>query len=243
MRALILIAMCCFGKATLAQTLVNKSYPVQANQSIKFHFDYPEMIKVSTWDKKEISIQGTVSINAGENDEAFQLSSSIRGNTLVIESEIVNLKNIPRRITVMKEGKKMTFKNKLALRDYDPGNHNNYKFYSEGVDMDIVLEIKVPKEMATKIESVYGLVEVKEFSGPLVIDATYGGIDASLSESKTGELKAETNYGQIYSNLDHRFSGGEEEDFHTLVSAQLGNGPNYRFESKYGNVYLRKMVQ
>jgi hypothetical protein len=83
------------------------------------------------------------------------------------------------------------------------------------------------------------MVEVKEFSGPLVVDATYGGIDAALSESKTGELKAETNYGQIYSNLDHSFSGGEE-DFHTLVSAQLGNGPGYRFESKYGNVYLRK---
>ena len=106
--------------------------------------------------------------------------------------------------------------------------------------MDILLEIKVPKEVATKVESVYGIVEVKEFCGPLIVDATYGGIDASLSESRTGELKAETNYGQIYSNLDHQFSGGEEEDFYTLVSAQLGKGPGYRFESKYGNVYLRK---
>ncbi len=240
MRALILIAMCCFGKAAVAQTPVNKTFPVQTGQTIRFHFDYPELVKVSTWDKNEISIEGTVSINASENDEAFQLSSSIMGNTLVIESEIVNLKNLPRRITVMRDGKKMSFKNKSALRDFDPGNHNNYKFYSEGVDIDIVLEIKVPKEVATKVESVYGIVEVKEFSGPLIVDATYGGIDASLSESKTGELKAETNYGQIYSNLDHRFSGGEEEDFHTLISAQLGNGPNYRFESKYGNVYLRK---
>jgi hypothetical protein len=61
-----------------------------------------------------------------------------------------------------------------------------------------------------------------------------------LSEYKIGELNAETNYGQIYSNLDYKFSGREEEDFHTLVSAKLGNGPSYSFESKYGNVYLRK---
>jgi hypothetical protein len=240
MRVFVLIALCCLGEATYAQTAINKVYPVQAGQTIQFHFDYPELIKVSTWEKNEVSIQGTVSINAGENDEAFQLSSSIKGNILAIESEIVNLKNLPRRITVMRDGKKMTFKNKAALRDYDPGNHNNYKFYSEGVDMDIVLEIKVPKEIVTKIESVYGMVEIKGFNGPLVVDATYGGIDASLNESKTGELKAETNYGQIYSNLDHSFSGKEEEDFHTLVSAQLGSGPGYRFESKYGNVYLRK---
>lgn len=240
MRVFVLIALCCLGEATYAQTAINKVYPVQAGQTIQFHFDYPELIKVSTWEKNEVSIQGTVSINAGENDEAFQLSSSIKGNILAIESEIVNLKNLPRRITVMRDGKKMTFKNKAALRDYDPGNHNNYKFYSEGVDMDIVLEIKVPKEIVTKIESVYGMVEIKGFNGPLVVDATYGGIDASLNESKTGELKVETNYGQIYSNLDHPFSGKEEEDFHTLVFAQLGNGPGYRFESKYGNVYLRK---
>jgi hypothetical protein len=241
MRAIVLIALCCLARIIVAQTPVNKTYPVQAGQTIRFQFDYPELIKVSTWEKNEVSIQGTVSINAGENDEAFQLSSSIKGNTLVIESEIVNLKNLPHRITVMRDGKKMTFKNKSALRDYDPGNHNNYKFYSEGVDMDIVLEIKVPKEIVTKIESVYGMVEINGFNGPLVVDATYGGIDASLSESKTGELKAETNYGQIYSNLNHPFSGKEEEDFHTLVSAQLGNGPGYHFESKYGNVYLRKL--
>ncbi len=235
-----LLASCCLGGATLAQTVVNKTYPVQAGQSIKFHFDYPDVIKVSTWDKNEISIQGTVSINGGESDDAFELSSSAFGSTLLVESKIRNLKNLPRRITVMKDGKKFTFKNKAELRDFDPNNRNNYKFYSEGVNMDIVLEIKVPKEVATKVESVYGIVEVKEFAGPLVVDATYGGIDASLSEIKVGELKAETNFGQIYSNLDHKFSGKEEEDFHTLVSAKLGNGPSYNFESKYGNVYLRK---
>ena len=158
----------------------------------------------------------------------------------MIESEIKNLKDLPRRITVMKDGKKFIFKNKSELRDFDPKNRNNYRWYNEGVDIDIILEIKVPKNVMTKVESVYGMVEVKEFVGSLVVDATYGGVDASLKEAKIGELKAETNYGQIYSNLDHKFSGKEEEDFHTLVSAKLGNGPTYLFESKYGNVYLRK---
>jgi hypothetical protein len=243
MRTLILIALCYLSKATFAQTPVNKTYPVQAGQSIKFHFDYPELIKISTWDKNEISIQGTVSINGGESDDAFELSSSAFGNTLLIESRIKNLKNLPRRITVTKDGKKFTFKNKSELKDFDPQNRNNYKCYSEGVDMDILLEIKVPKNSITKVESVYGMVEIKEFDAPLVVDATYGGVDASLLEHKVGELKAETNYGQIYSNLDHKFSGQEEEDFHTLVSAKWGSGPSYRFESKYGNVYLRKLSQ
>jgi hypothetical protein len=242
MRAIILIALCCFGEAALAQKPISKAYPVQSGQSIKFHFDYPDLIKVSTWDKNEVFIQGTVSINEGESDDAFELSSSAFGKTLLIESKIRDLKNLPRRITVMKDGKKFTFKNKSELRDFDPNNRSTYESYREGVEMHILLEIKVPKNVTTKVESVYGLVEIKEFDAPIVVDATYGGVDVSLLESKVGELKVETNYGQIYSNLDHKFSG-REEDFHTLVSAKLGNGPSYHFESKYGNVYLRKLRQ
>jgi hypothetical protein len=63
---------------------------------------------------------------------------------------------------------------------------------------------------------------------------------AALLERNVGELKAETNFGQIYTNLDIKLSGSEFEDFHTVVSAKPGSGPRYSFESKYGNVYLRK---
>ena len=109
--------------------------------------------------------------------------------------------------------------------------------------MDIVLEIKVPHNIATRIESVYGIVEVNKFAGSLVVEATYGGVDVSLLEKNTGELIAETNYGQIYSNLDVKLYSVNihEEDFHTFVSAKPGSGPRYSFESKYGNVYLRKL--
>lgn len=84
------------------------------------------------------------------------------------------------------------------------------------------------------------MVEVKNYTGPLTVEATYGGVDVTGPEKITGELTAETNYGQIYSNLDLKFSGSEFEDFHTYVSTKSGNGPKYSFESKYGNVYLRK---
>jgi hypothetical protein len=113
---------------------------------------------------------------------------------------------------------------------------------SEGVDMDIVLEVKVPKNAEVKLESVHGIVEVKNYNGPLTVEATYGGVDVALQEKNTGELIAETDFGQIYSNLDFKFSGSEFKDFHTEVYAKPGNGPRYSFESKYGNVYLRKAL-
>ena len=242
MRTLTIAVICAVAQLAIAQTTVNKSIPVQANQKISFRFDYPELIRITTWDKNEISIQGTVSINAGENDDAFILDASTSGNVVLITSEIKNLKNLPHRITIMNEGKKTTFKNKAEWNKHKADYHDKNNWMSEGVDMDITLEIKVPKNIETRLESVYGMVEVKEFLGPITVEATYGGVDASLVEKNVGELNAETDYGQIYSNLDSKYSNGKMDDFHTEVLIKPGVGARYRFESKYGNVYLRKQM-
>lgn len=115
---------------------------------------------------------------------------------------------------------------------------------SWGHDVDIVLDIKVPKGMATDIVSVYGIVELKDLqqSMELTATSTYGGVDAAINTTQVGELYATTDYGQIYSNLDIKFKGDGlvQRDFHTEVMARPGKGPKYSFESKYGNVYLRK---
>ena len=242
MKTKLILLLLLTGTGLAAQTPINKTLPVQPGQKIEVHFDYPELIKVSTWEKNEISIQGTVSINSGENDDAFELFTSSAGNVITVRNEIHNLKNLPQRITIVRDGQKVTFKTKADYRKYADQNGKDYNMMSSGVDMDILIEIKVPRNVETRIESVYGMVEVREFTGPLTVEATYGGVDAALAERATGELIAETNYGHIYSNLELKISGTDvrEGDFHTLVSAKPGTGPRYSFESKYGNVYLRK---
>jgi len=242
MRTLASIFFALFTGALLAQTPVNKTYPVAAGQKISFRFDYPELIKITTWDKNEIAIVGSVSINSGESDDAFELIQSTSNNTIYIENKIHNLKNLPKRITVTRGGEKLVFKSDEEYRKYCKETGNDFNMKSWGVDMDIILEVKVPRNVETKLECVYGIAEVKNFSGPLIVEATYGGVDVSIQEKITGELRAETNYGQIFSNLDLKSTGTEFEDFHTIVSAKPGSGPRYSFESKYGNVYLRKAM-
>ncbi len=226
-----------------AQTPVNKSLTVQPGQRIEMTFDFPELIRVSTWEKNEISIQGTVSINSGENDDAFELLTSISGNTISIRNEIKNMKDLPQRITVVDGSQKIVFKSRAEFKKYQEEHaKGKFEMMSSGVDMDILLEIKVPRNVVTRVESVYGMVEIRDFSGPLTVRSTYGGIDAALTERNTGEIVAETNHGEIYTNLEARFGGDNfrDEAFHTYVSAKPGTGPNYSFESKFGNVYIRK---
>ena len=223
-----------------AQTPVTKSFATKSGQKIIFQFDYPELIKVSTWEKNEIGITGTVSINGGENDDAFEITQSPSGNALIIEGRVKNIKQLPHRYTINRGEEKVTFKTLEDFEKYKKDHGRDFSFTSTGVDIDITLEIKVPRNMETKIEAKYGIVEVRDFAGPLAVDATYGGVDVVVQTNITGELIAETGYGEIYSNLDVKFSGTDLGDFHTQVSVKPGTGPRYSFESKYGNVYLRK---
>lgn len=231
-----------FSVAVAAQTKINKSIPVIKGQSISIKFDYPELIRVSTWDKNEIQIQGEVTINSGENDDAFELITNTAGGVVQIENRIKDIDSLPQMITVVDGSKKMIFKSKQEYRKFKSENGGAYDMVSWGVDMDIFIDIKVPQSIVTSIVSVYGMVEVKNFMAPLSVEAKYGGVDVALNAKSVGELTAETNYGQIYSNLDIKFEndGIREKDFYTFVSAKPGNGPRYNLESKYGNVYLRK---
>jgi hypothetical protein len=243
MKTILFLSLIFLTQISGAQTEVNKTIAVQLGQKVILHFDYPEVIRVSTWEKNEVSVQASVSLNNGENDDAFELQTTTTGNTISIKNEIRNMKSLPQHITIVDGSEKMTFKNKDAFRKYQQtSGKTSFDRMSNGVDMDIQIEIKVPRNIETRIESIYGMVEVKDFVGPITVDATYGGIDAALFEKTTGEVIAETNYGQIYTNLDIKFSGEKShvEDFHTYVSAKPGVGSRYDFESKYGNVYLRK---
>ncbi|HTE33848.1 MAG TPA: hypothetical protein VK666_25880 [Chryseolinea sp.] len=239
---LILMTALCVAWYANGQTPINKTIPVQAGQHVVMHFDYPELIRVSTWDKNEIGIQGSVSINGGENDDAFELLTSTSGNTISIRNEIKDLKNLPHRITIKDGGQTITFKSQAEYKKYQQEQgRGSFDMVTNGVDMDILIEIKVPRNCKTNVESVYGMVEIKNFTGPLTVVATYGGVDAALTEKAAGEIAAETNFGEIYTNLDAKFGGQRtDEDFHTFVTAKPGNGPQYSFESKYGNVYIRK---
>jgi hypothetical protein len=240
-RLYILAALLC-PAIVFGQTQLNKTIPVSAGQKINMRFDYPELVKVSTWDKNEISVQGSVSINNGENDDAFIFENTVNGNTIDIRSSIRDMKQLPQRITIVRDGQKMIFKDKAELKKYQAENGRGYNTMSWGADIDIVLEIKIPKNLETRIEATYGMVEIKNFNGPLTVEATYGGVDAALAEKQIGELVAETNYGEIFTDFDTKFGGGgnDNRDFHTYVTVKPGNGPKYNFESKYGNVYIRK---
>jgi hypothetical protein len=235
------VCMIIIGCAT-AQTKVEKSYPVKPGQKVELAFDYPKLVRISTWDKNEVSVTAMVSINEGDNDDAFVLENEQSADgSLSIRNHIKDMKNLPKMYTIVRAGKKTTFRTKEAYHQFISENgRSGNQMTSEGVDMEITVEVKVPANTATHLNAKYGIVEMKNFNAPATVSATYGGIDASITPATTGKLQATTHYGQMYTNLDLTLTSKSEKDFYSSITAEPGKGHAYILKSTYGNLYLRK---
>ncbi|MDZ7649611.1 MAG: hypothetical protein U5K54_21980 [Cytophagales bacterium] len=80
----------------------------------------------------------------GGSDDAFELLQSKSGKTFYIENKIRNLKDLPQRITVHRGDEKIIFKSREDYKKYCLENGRDFNVQSWGVDMDILLEVKVP---------------------------------------------------------------------------------------------------
>jgi hypothetical protein len=228
-----------------AQKKYEKSIPWKAGQKLVLDFDYVDL-KIHTWDKSEVGISGSVSVNRGENDDAFELTVEQTAGQVKLLSSLKDKEKIPQRITIKKGEEEFYFKatsyNDPEVQKFLEANGHQYSYISMGIDTDIQLEIFVPKGTETSINSKYGLVEVTGFDAPLSVDAKYGKIDASIVAQSIGELTARSRHGEILTNLDIKFDQApmSKQEKWTVITARPGKGPAYWFESKYGNVYLRK---
>lgn len=237
MKIIFIFICCAFSVGIYGQTTTTKSYPVKPNQQLQFKFDYP-VIHISTWDKNEVTVTAKVNINDDENDNAFTLEEHTVNGELVISDQINDFDKLPRRYTVVRNGVKTVFKTKAQYLEAQKSGGMQQCY--EGLDLDIHLDIKIPRGAITNMKSVYGIVELSDFHAPLTVDATYGGIDATITAALTGKLQATTSYGQIYSNLDLKLTDHTERDFFNSITAEPGRGPAYNFTSTYGKIYLRK---
>ncbi len=229
----------CYALTTgaYAQTTINKSYPAQPGKQINLKFDYP-IVKVSTWEKNEVAVVAHVNINDHENDSSFVIKEEMVNGAMVISDYIKDLDKLPHRYTIVRNGQKIIFRSKDEYQRM--AKNSGVEYSTEGSNIDVVVEIKIPVQSFSNIKSKYGIVEMTNFHAPVTIDATYGGIDATMNAAQVGKLQATTSYGHIYSNLELKLTDHTERDFFNSLTAEPGKGPAYSFTSTYGKIYLRK---
>ena len=215
----------------------------------------------------QLRIEGKVSINRGENNDAFDLNIQKSGSVLSLTSDIKDMENLPRYTTIHKNGREYYFRIPPG-EDFDwseiPDSLRNGKqgWTSNGVLTDISLMILVPEGVKLQVESTYGDITLSEVTNDMNIKNTYGHIEAtlprvpsnctlesvysfvdvSIPSSARSDLKLQTNYGEIYSNVDFTVDKGASKwaAFENRVVAALnGGGSTLDLTATYNNIYLR----
>lgn len=230
------------ASSALAQTKINKSYPVAKGQTINFSFDYPKIVHVTTWNGNTIEVEATVKINNGESDGAFALTESVT-NGIISVSNTLDLGMIPDSYYIVENGIKVKFNSKKDVDGYTPETTGSRRSTYQQKDIEVTLNIKVPANVQTELIAVYGTVEVAQFNGPITVNAKYGSIDASLAEREIGKLKLTTRYGKIYSDLNLTPTEQIEKNFFTSITAAPGKGSAYDFNASFGNIYVRNALK
>lgn len=232
----------------LAQRIINEKITPRSGQNIKFYFKYPELVKVTTWDKGEIEITGKVRINNGRNDDAFALEVENEGEVLFISSTIKDLENLPKMMMIKRGDSKYYFdsteEHDKAMQQFrEEHGQNSYTYSSHGVIKEISLEVKIPANAPFTIESKFGMLEMANISAPVKAISKFGGIDMSLPQNSRKNFELSTKFGEVYTDLDLDIEkGGESKPYkwNTIYSKLNGGGKMCQLESKFGNIYLRK---
>jgi len=257
----------CCTFSLVAQTSIQRNITNANGKTIVMDFNRANA-KIIAWDKNEVSIKGSVSINNGDHDENFTIDIEEKSNEINIETFVKDIKNLPKMIVIRGQDEKHYFKDnaegRKALKEFKRKTNSEYNSWSEGVHTEISLEIHVPKNSNLSIESLYGHVKLENvtsqvdventyghvdvkmgntFSKAMKLHSTYSFVDVSLPASAKLDVKLNTGYGEIYTdlNIQQEDSSQHRRNFGSKVSGVLnGGGTPLQVEATYNNIYLRQ---
>ncbi len=196
------------------QTKLEDSAPVNGQEKLRVKFDFADEIKLQTWDRNEVKVEASVSINDGEDDDMFQIEKSVRDNSILFEMDELNWKDRTRR------SKKNCWQS------------------------DIFITIYFPESMEIDAESISAGYVLDYYGKPLRFKTISGDIDLNVSERYGMDFKVKTISGEVYTDLKIEYPYGKKglrQIVGTNVEGQIkGGGAFSDFETISGNIYLRK---
>ena len=259
------------GMIAQAPTIV-KSIPFSNTiKSLKADLQYGD-IHINVADVKEIKVEAFIDVDGGKMNDSYSLKIEEKSGYVSIMGEL-DMEIFKNRNTYSKNNKWGTWNSdsKDKREVIIAGKTYSYekKAYEkrEGINVDIMIAVTVPKSMALEITTLYGSSYVENLVSDIEVAATYGSIDAKCDAKLTAKniklhstyatvdlaipasLKANLNlksgYGKIYTDLNFEAiiaSKREECWFGDEVSAALnGGGLDVDLNSGYANLYLRKL--
>ena len=213
-----------FGQKTAAfdeatpypEKIIKETVDVGSRSALTLEFPYASDIRLSNAKGNQIEVYVSVTINNGENNEAYELLTERDEQRVIIGTDQERLESF--------------------FEDYSGRRHNCHS-------TDINVEVSIPGHMEVSVASISGSVIGELRDRPYIIKTISGDIDLSVPHGAGAELLASTISGAMYANVELEHLDGKKglnqivgEKIHVNINK---GGETHRLETISGDVMLR----
>lgn len=229
MKACVIIVLGLICSLSFSQTEVFEKTVALNGKRVDIDAELVDQIKVTNWNKNEVGVKITYSINNGELNDALEISLDENGSKIRLEVELDE-----RSV------------DNSDFRDCDGEHSMNWgkNGRRNSVCLDVLVEIQIPQNIELDVESVIGDLMLEGSYKALRAKTVTGDIELYWPESQGAEIEIKTVMGGIYTN--HDFQSKTKDKGLPLISAHelqasLGKGGNYiSLETVTSDIYFKK---
>ena len=209
-----------------AQKIIDKTLPFSNGQQVNLDLKFADDIKISYWDKKEVYMKVRVEINRGKLNDALRVETASQPKEISMKTDLDQ--------ELIKHGKH---------EDCSGNRYTQYNKDGNVVCSQIDYEVFLPRQAALKVETISGNIHIQDANGAVYAKSISGFVDMNWSESKGANVSMKSITGELYSDLDIRFTNKKEKPAivgYELAGTFNGGGAEVRLESISNNIYLRR---
>jgi hypothetical protein len=209
----IVLLLLLFCSSVRAQKLVEKQFNYSGKGSVKLNIQIADSIKINTWNKNEVYLKASVSINENKDNEMYLINFEEGGKNVDVSAKFDS--------------------EKTKQRHKDTDNCCNYKTH-------ISWDVFVPANATISVETIDGKVIITGKTAAIKAYSISGFIDLAFPAEDKADFKISTITGTIYSNIDMRADGKSRSGGSDISSAYNGGGKAVDLKTISGDIYLRK---
>jgi hypothetical protein len=223
---LLLVSAAVGSQSASAQKIIEKTANLAAGQRVFLNLKQANNIRIRPGAAGKLTMKATVNINSNRLNDALQIDLDPAGDELKLTADF----------------------DKEMLKQAQPGDCPTTKgdrnvWHGQQVCEEITYEITLPADVALRVFSYSGNIDIVGLTGTIEAKSLSGFVDVAWPAGKGAELSLKTITGEVYTDQDIAFSTAQRKN--PIVGYQLhgtlsGSGPLVKLESISNDVYFRK---
>lgn len=212
-----------------SQKIIDKKLPFSEGQSVNLNLRFGDSIKVRYWDKNEVSVHISATINGGKLNDALTVTTANTPGQISLKTDLNQ--------DMLLEGKAEDCPDKKFSYNSEK---DGKRFY---VCSEINYQVFLPKQAKLVLETINGNIDIEGAATAVNAKTISGFVDMSWPKSKGANLGMKTITGEVYTDftIDYKDKMQKKPIVGYLITGTAnGGGPEIKLESISNNVYFRQ---